>query len=162
MAEIIVLRTVHILCATFWFGSGLFSTFFLVPALARVEAAAGPVMGALQGRGLFRALPIAALLTILSGIRLMWIMSGGFAAAYFQTARGATFGLAGLAALLAFFLSILVGRPANVRMAELRQTGAGDEAEMRRLARRAGWAARGALVALILSAVGMSVARYLG
>ena len=73
-AELIFLRLVHILGATFWLGSGLFTTFFLVPALGQVgPAGAGPVMGALKQRGLFTVLPVMALLTILSGARLLHI-----------------------------------------------------------------------------------------
>ena len=69
--ELVVLRLVHILGGIFWLGSGLFTTFFLIPALGRAgPAAAGPVMGALQQRRLFTVLPVVALLTILSGVRL--------------------------------------------------------------------------------------------
>ena len=87
-AEILVLRLVHILGGIFWVGSGLFTTFFLVPALASSGPSAGPVMTALQRRHLFTALPVSALLTILSGLRLMWIGSAGFAPAYFASASG--------------------------------------------------------------------------
>src|SRR5688572_13718538 len=72
LTELLVLRIIHILGGIFWLGSGLFTAFFLTPALGRVgPAAVGPVMSALQQRRLFTILPIVAVLTILSGVRLL-------------------------------------------------------------------------------------------
>ena len=142
-AELIVLRLVHVLGGVFWAGSAIFSWLFLAPALAGVGPAAGQVMGALQRRGLFTALPVVALLTIGSGLRLMWIGSGGFGAAYFASGPGLTFALAGAAAT--------------------------DDAERARLAARLDATRRTATVAgvaggvlLTLAVVGMGVARYVG
>src|SRR5688572_4160460 len=118
-AEILILRLVHILGGSFWVGSGLFTTFFLVPALASSGPAAGQVMAALQRRHLFTALPVSALLTILSGLRLMWIGSAGFAPAYFASASGGTLAASRAAAIVAFLLALLVARPAAVRPAQL-------------------------------------------
>ena len=102
-AELLLLRLVHILGGIFWVGSGLFTTFFLIPALGRTgPAAAGPVMGALQQRRLFTVLPTVAVLTILSGIRLLQITSAGFSGAYLATLTGRTFLWSGLAAIAAF------------------------------------------------------------
>ena len=52
IAEILVLRLVHVLGGMFWVGSGLFSTFFLLPALAGAgPAAAGrPPSAASRGK----------------------------------------------------------------------------------------------------------------
>src|SRR5262245_3589663 len=110
-AEILVLRFVHILGGIFWLGSGLLVSFFLVPSLANAGPVAGQVMGALQQRRLFTILPIVALLTILSGLRLIWIASAGFSASYFGTRTGMTFAIGGAAAILAFVLSLVVSRP---------------------------------------------------
>ena len=170
-AEILVLRLVHILGGIFWLGSGLFTTFFLIPALGRVgPAAAGPVMGALQARRLFVVLPVVALLTMLSGFRLLHIASGGFAAGYFSSRPGQTLLWSGIAAVLAFLLSLLVARPAAVRagalgasLATLPEPERGARAaEMARLQRRSGGASVAAMVLLIGAAAGMAVARYLG
>src|SRR5687768_5581068 len=166
-AEILVLRLVHILGGIFWVGSGLFTTFFLVPALASSGPAAGQVMAALQRRRLFTALPVSALLTILSGLRLMWIGSAGFAPAYFASASGGTLAASGAAAIVAFLLA----RPAAVRAAQLGASlagtpeGAGRAAvagELAALQRRGGIATAVAVALLLLAAAGMAVARYLG
>ena len=169
--ELLVLRIVHILGGIFWLGSGLFTTFFLVPALGRLgPAAAGPVMGALQQRRLFTILPVVALLTIISGARLLQIVSGGFAPAYFASRPGQTLLWSGVAAVGAFLLSILVARPAAVRSGELSASlatmpdaeRAARLTEVEHLRRRSGLASTVAMVLLIGAAIGMAVARYLG
>jgi hypothetical protein len=63
-AELITLRLVHILCGIFWVGSGLFTSLFLLPALAGSRSAMGPVMAGLQRRRLFTVLPTVGLLAI--------------------------------------------------------------------------------------------------
>jgi uncharacterized membrane protein len=170
-SEILVLRIVHIVGGIFWLGSGLFTTFFLIPALGRLgPAAAGPVMGALQQRRLFTILPVVALLTIVSGVRLLQIVSGGFAPAYIASATGQTWVWSGMAAVAAFLLSMLVARPAAVRSGQLGASlatlpeaeRAARSGEIERLRRRGGVASTVAMVLLIGAAVGMAVGRYLG
>lgn len=169
-AELVVLRLVHVLGGIFWLGSGLFTTFFLIPALGRVgPAAAGPVMGALQQRRLFTILPVVALLTILSGVRLFQIVSAGFAPAYISSRTGQTFLWSGIAAVAAFLLSLVVARPAMVRAGQLgaamaslpEEQRAGRLAELERLRRRSALASLVAMVLLTGAAAGMAVARYL-
>ena len=170
-AELFVLRLVHILGGIFWVGSGLFTAFFLMPALGRVgPAAAGPLMGALQQRRLFTVLPVVALLTILSGVRLFQIASAGFAPEYISSRTGQTFLWSGIAAVGAFLLSVLFARPAALRAGRL---GAGiatipEEqrsargAEVENLRRRSAIASIVATALLIGAAAGMAVARYVG
>lgn len=170
-AELVVLRIIHVLGGIFWLGSGLFTTFFLMPALGRVgPATAGPVMGALQQRRLFTILPVVALLTILSGLRLFQIASAGFAPAYLASRTGQTFMWSGIAAVAAFLLSVLVARPAALRAGQLGAAIAGlpegqraeSGAEVERLRRRSGVASIAATSLLIAAAAGMAVARYVG
>ena len=169
-AEILVLRLVHVLGGIFWVGSGLFSTFFLVPAIMAAGPAAGPVMGALQQRRLFTILPVVALLTVLSGLRLMWIASGGFQPAYFQTASGATYAFGAVASVLAFALSLMVARPMAVRGTQLAgemakapegPARAAIAAELARVRRRGAVATTTGVVMLVIAASGMAIARYL-
>ncbi len=170
-SELIVLRIVHVLGGIFWVGSGLFTSFFLIPALGRLgPAGAGPVMGALQQRRLFTILPVVAVLTILSGTRLLQIASGGFSAMYFDSRTGQTFLWSGVAAVMAFLLSLLVARPAAVRIGQLSASlatmpeadRAARSAELERLRRRSGSSSTIATILLIGAAVGMAVARYVG
>jgi uncharacterized membrane protein len=169
-AEFIILRLVHILGGIFWLGSGLFTTLFLVPALGRLgPAGAGPVMGALQQRRLFTVLPLVAVVTILSGARLLHIASSGFASVYFTTATGRTLLWSGVAAVTGFLLSLVVARPAMVRagqlgasMATLAEAERGARAaEIERLRRRGANASALAILLLLVAGAGMAVARYL-
>jgi uncharacterized membrane protein len=168
-AELLTLRLVHILGGIFWVGSMVFTSFFLVPVLKSSPAVAGQVMTGLQKRRLFTLLPIAALLTIASGLRLLAIASGGFAGSYFSTAPGRTYATAGVAATLAFLLSVLISRPGFVRIGQLGASlaAAPDDAvrqrisaEMQRLTRRV-TISNGLVVVLLLStAAGMAIGRY--
>lgn len=168
-AELLVLRLVHILGGIFWVGSLMYTTFFLMPALASSPAAAGQVMAGLQKRRLFTLLPIIAVLTILSGIRLLWIVSAGFSDAYLATPTGRTFSVSAGAAIVAFLLSVLVSRPGFVRVGKLGATlaTATDEAtrhrisgEMQSISRRVAVANKIVAALLLLAAGGMATARY--
>ena len=169
IAELLVLRVVRVLGAIFWLGSGLFTTFFLIPALARAGSAAAPVMGALQGRRLFTWLPVVAVLTLLSGFRLLMIASAGFSADYMGSAMGQAFLWSGVLALLAFVVGMLIARPAGVKVGQLSaslasRTDAERAAlmpELERLRRRNSVGMLAATIMLVVSAVGMAVARYL-
>jgi uncharacterized membrane protein len=169
-AELLVLRLVHILGGIFWVGSLMYTTFFLVPVVKSSPAVAGQVMAGLQKRRLFIVLPTVALLTIASGIRLLWIASAGFEESYLSTSMGRAFSAGAGAAIIAFLLSMLVSRPAFVHVGRLAASLATttDEAgrqritaEMQRLNQRAA-VANGIVVALLLfTAAGMATARYL-
>lgn len=169
-AEVIVLRIIHIVGGMFWIGATMFMTFFLAPTLASMGPAAGPVMGGLAKRKLMTVLPIVAILTVLSGIRLMMIASAGFQAAYFQSPVGRTFAWAGTLAIVAFVFGMLVSRPAMMKAGRLSAelSAAPDDATRARLAgeidaaRRRGTIAGSIVLAmLILAVVGMAVARYM-
>ncbi|HUF12664.1 MAG TPA: hypothetical protein VMN78_06175 [Longimicrobiales bacterium] len=171
MTEFFVLRLVHVVGGMFWVGAGLFNFVWLGPALAQAGPAAGAIMLSLRRRRLFVVLPTVALLTILSGLRLMQLTSNDFSAAYFRTGPGATFSAAGAAAILAFLLGLTLAMPAQKRMAALGASlaSAADEAaraapraEMARLQRRMGVLGPVVTALLVIAAVGMAVARYVG
>lgn len=168
-AELVVLRLVHVLCGIFWVGSGVFTAFFLMPTLIGNPAHMAPVMAGLQQRRLFTVLPVVALLTIASGGRLMWLVSGASSTGYLSTPTGQTFAVSGGAAILAFLSSLLVGRPAFAKAGRLSATlnsiqdAAVRErvtAQIARLRRTSGLTGNIAMALLLLAAAGMSVARY--
>ena len=168
--EILVLRLVHILGGIFWVGSFMFTSFFLQPTLASSPGVAGQVMAGLQKRRLFIFLPVVALLTILSGIRLLWIVSVGFSDAYLATPTGRTISAGAGAAILAFLLSLLLVRPGFLKVGRLGATlaTATDEAarqrisgEMQRISRRMAIANWIVAVLLLSAAASMAVGRYM-
>jgi uncharacterized membrane protein len=158
--ELLVLRLVHILGGIWWVGAGLFTTFFIAPALkAAGPAAAGAVMGNMQKRHLFTVMPIVAILTMLSGLRLMMIVSGGNGD-WFRHMPGHIYSVSGALSIVAFLTSLLVARPAMVKAQKLAQ-GGGDSATIQKLQQRGATVTMIAVVLLVLAAAGMAVARYL-
>lgn len=167
--EILILRLIHILGGIFWLGAGLFSAVFLMPSVAAARMNPGPLFAELERRRYFVLLPIVAILTMLSGIRLLAITSGGFHEAYFATAQGLAYASGGASSLVAFAVSMVVSRPSNQRAAQLQANVpdlAGErlsavQAEIARLRRRGGIATSVAVATLVLSGALMAVARYL-
>lgn len=163
-AELLVLRLVHVLGGIFWVGSALFMAIFLFPALAASGPAAGPVMGAIQRRRIFMVLPIVALLTLLSGVRLMQITSDGFSASYFASPSGRVIAWGGTFAIAAFVIGLLVARPAGLRLMRLNagqpSADPGANAERLRLQRIVNVVGVVNVVLLLVAAVAMAVARY--
>lgn len=166
--ELIVLRLIHVVGGMIWVGGAVLMAFFIGPALQSVGPAAGPIMGALQKRKFMVVLPVIAILTILSGVRLMQITSGGFSAAFFQSPMGKTYAWAGLAAIVAFLMGIVVNRPTMIKLGTLQQSMASDPvskdkiaAEIRKLQQRMSLAGSIVTTLLLLAAIGMAVARYM-
>lgn len=167
-AELIVLRLVHVVGGIFWVGSSLFTFFFLMPTVMQAgPAVAGPVMGGLQQRKLMVWLPIVAILVILSGLRLMMIVSGGDAH-WFQHRVGHAFSVSGGLAIVAFLIGFTVNRPAMVKAGKLGQSAVSDaptkaaiQEEIRRLQRRSYIGTMVVTWLLVASAAGMAIARYL-
>jgi hypothetical protein len=168
-AELLTLRLIHILSGIFWVGSLMFTSFFLVPVIRSSPAVAGQVMAGLQKRRLFILLPVMALFTIASGLRLLAIASIGFSSAYFSTPTGRTFATSAVAATIAFLLSVFVSRPGFVRIGRLGASlaAAPDDtarqliaAEMERLTRRVAISNAFVVVLLLAASAGMAIARY--
>lgn len=168
-AEVLILRLAHILSGITWVGSGIYTSFFLVPALSGSPAVMGQVMAGLQRRRVFLVLEIVAGLTILSGLRLLWIDSAGFAESYMATGTGRTFSIGAGAAIIAAVLSFGVGRPAMVRAGAIAASLAAstDPSDRERLApqldrlrRRATIASTLAVGFGLLAASAMAIARY--
>jgi uncharacterized membrane protein len=167
-AELLALRLVHILGGTFWVGSAVFMALFLIPALASAGPAAGQVMGALQQRRIFIVLPVVALLTLLSGVRLMQLASDGFSAAYFNSPSGRVFAWGGTFAIVAFVFGMTVARPAGLKLGRLSAQPPAEEASeqqrrllerdrLQRVVRISGIVNLGLLLA---AATAMAIARY--
>jgi len=166
--ELIVLRIIHVLGGIAWVGIGLFMVFFLAPALQSMGPAAGQVMGALQKRKFMTILPIIAILTMLSGLRLMMIASGNFGPGYFQSPMGKTFAGAGVAAILAFIIGMVVNRPTMMKMGALQQSMTSDPvskdkiaAEIRKLQQRMAVVGFIVTALLLIAAIGMAIGRYM-
>ena len=169
-AEVIVLRIIHILGGIIWVGGMTIMAFFVMPVLTGLGPAGGPVMAGLNQKKFPVIMPIIALLTILSGARLLMIASANFQGSYFQSPVGRTFSMAGGLAILAFLFGLIVVRPVMMKSMALGQKlASADPAERTRLEQEmAGLRKRGAtantiiFIMLVIAALGMAVARYMG
>jgi uncharacterized membrane protein len=170
MTSLIILRLIHILFGAFWVGTATFMAFFLIPSLRGDPQTLGKVGQAMNARGVHKWLGIAAVLTLLSGLWMLWIVSGGDIATYARTRHGHGFTTAGGLAILAFLGGLFFARPAGLKAGELgaKLAAATDPAEKQRLAaevaamgKRAGIAGAIVVSLLILAVAGMAVSRYL-
>lgn len=166
---VIVARLLHVVLGIFWGGVGLFNFFYLGPAIRDAGPEGNKVMGALVGRGFLKVMPVAATLTILSGLWLYWRVSGGFQPEYMGSAAGMAYGAGGGAGILAFLVGMSFVRPNMTKAVQLSQAAAQAGADEREqiLARAqsarqvAGIANNAVTVLLIVTILAMAVARYL-
>lgn len=163
-----IARILHVVLGVFWVGAMLFNAFFLMPAMRDAGPAGAQVGAALMRKGWATVMPATALLTILSGLWLYWRVVG-FGAAAMVSSRGLTFGLGGLAALIAFVLGVAVMRPSMMRSMALAQAAASaPEAERpaliataTALRMRAARVSTVLTVLLLFTTITMSIARYI-
>jgi hypothetical protein len=126
-------------------------------------------MNELQKRRAFIINPTAGLLTILAGVRLLWIDSAGFNDSYMHTGPGRAFSIGGTAAIIAWLVQVFVARPAGVKLGGIAaQLAASPPAEDRarldaqaaRLRKRSESATLAAVLFGLLAASAMAIARY--
>lgn len=167
---IILLRLVHIVCGVLWTGFASFAAFLLLPAVNDAGPEGGKVMLALQRRGLVNILPLLGLGTIVPGLWLYWIQTGGFEPDLVHRTGALVVGTGGLLSMVALAIGLTVVRPSILRAAGIMGSleSSSDEgarkaalAEAGRLRTRAGSAGRLVAVLLVVSAAAMAVARYL-
>lgn len=170
MSIALALRLIHIVLGVFWAGTIFFLVLYLAPAIGRVGPDGGKVLAQISGARFFEVMPAVALLTILSGLWLMWILSGGFAASFFASHWGLALTVGGAASVVAFVVGTVIMRPTTLRLLDLgpRLGAATSEEERQRLGeeiaalrKRSRTASRWVAVLLLVAVAGMAAARYL-
>jgi len=162
-------RLLHVVLGAFWFGAVIFNSVFLGPALQDVGPDAARVGAAMVKRRVMVFMPIAAFLTILSGLWLYWRMSGGFTPEYMGSRQGQTLGLGAVAAIVAIVLGFTMVKPGMEKAAALGQRAAqasGSErdalaAQAQALRSRASTASNWVAGLITVTIVTMALARYL-
>jgi uncharacterized membrane protein len=168
-ALLVTLRLVHIAGGVLWVGFGVFMALILGPALDRMGPDGGKVMQAIGSKLHTTIMPLVAVLTLVSGFWLFWIVSGGFSPAYVHSRTGITFALGGVAALSAFLIGLILIKPAMTKAMLLSQSlaaapadrHAAIAAEAKRSRDRAIRVGKVATTLLVLATLCMAVARYL-
>jgi len=116
---LIVLRLVHVVFGVFWAGAIFFLVSFVLPAARSAGPAGGPYMRRLAQSSFVNALAGSAVLTVLSGFWLMWIVSGNLSPAWMGSPQGIALSIGGLAATVGLGIGLSVSRPAGKRMGVL-------------------------------------------
>ena len=169
-ATIIILRVLHILCGVYWVGTVFFIAQYFEPIVRGMGPAGAPIIQGLQARGYFSKMPIIAVITVLSGVGLLYIDSSGFSAAWMSSLTGVGLSIGALFGVAGLGVGLSVMRPTTVRMAKLNQEAqsipdgparAAHLAPMAGLRNRITIASRWTAALLLVAVVAMSVSRYL-
>ena len=169
-ALLTVLRLIHILCGVYWAGTVFFFVTFLEPTIQSLGPDGGKVMLKMIERGYMKLMPIIAILTVLSGVWMLWILSNGFSSSYMGSPIGMSLSTGGLFAIVAIVVGITVMRPAGERifaiakqLPEARDESAKQAlmAEMGKLRARNGLVGRIVFTLLVGAVALMAVARYI-
>lgn len=166
-ATLVMLRIVHVGMGVFWAGTIIFMALFIERAVRRAGPAGGAVMQEVMKLGYMVVMPVVAILTLVSGFWMYYVVSGGHAE-WFRSNTGMTLGVGGMLALLAFLIGILVMRPTMMKVQQLATQAQAAPPEQRDalMAQIAPLRTRGTLylriVAVMLAVVvlSMAVARY--
>jgi hypothetical protein len=166
----IVLRLIHIVSGVFWVGAFLLVVGFLFPAVRAMGPQGGRVMQeVMQRRRLPAYLGVAAGLTILSGFVMYGRVAAATNGAWASTRAGMTYGIGGLAAILAVVVGALVAGPAGRKLGKLGERvqasggppSAEQAAQMAALQVRMGRGMQVVAFLLLVAVVAMAIGRYL-
>jgi hypothetical protein len=158
-------RVVHVLLGAFWAGSVFFSALFLDPSVREAGPEGGKVMGALQRRGWMNVVLGMGTVTVLSGLYLMWVMSGHFSAGFMGSRPGILLSVGMLAGILILLVGFALSLPTSRGMGRVaaRMAGAGgppsaeDLAELGRLRGRMTLLLRVVAVLMLVAVVTMAL-----
>lgn len=167
---IVTLRIVHILTGSLWVGGVFIAAVFLMPSMAAAGPAGGVVMKEIVG---VRRYPLFMMsfmiITVLSGLGLMWWSSAGFSAQWMASPFGRTLSVGAAFTIIGAVFGVVVSKPSAERLqkigAEVQASGgppsAAQAAEMQMLQRKMLSATRVVAALLLLAAAAMASARYM-
>lgn len=166
---VLLLRILHVGGGIFWAGTLIFLTTLLMPSIRDAGPDGAKVMAQLQARNFLNIVPIVAILTVLSGIWLLWIVSAGFSAAYMGSPMGITLSVGMLVSLVALALGLSLVRPTAVRIGRIGAAMAAMEPgperdqmalDMGRLRGKMARSSNVTAVLIVIVVIAMAIARY--
>ena len=165
----ITLRLIHIVGGVLWAGWAFGLPLFVEPAARAAGPQGGPFMQALTSKTpLVTVMTLTPILVILSGVWLLWIVSGGFDVAYMESRHGITLTTAGAISIVAFVYGLIMVRPLGIRMGQIGReiamagnTSTGELLQELSGIRKA-LKTRGQIIGwlILFSVVGMAISRY--
>lgn len=119
---IIVLRLIHIFSAVFWVGTTILLFFFIVPTAKKSAPEGFHFLDKLMRQEkLSKWLPIAATLTVVSGLLAYIKDSKGFQIEWMTSASGIQFSIGAVSGIIAFLMGAFVIGPNTHRLGLLQQ-----------------------------------------
>lgn len=107
----LTIRVIHVLGGVFWAGATFMVVLFLEPVVLESGPAGGVVMGGMARRGYTRFIGIIATLTVLTGLWLMWTLSGHFSAGFMGSRSGILLSVGMVCGILALGVGLHGVRP---------------------------------------------------
>ena len=165
---ILVLRVIHIFSGVFWVGFSFFNVSFMQPAIAATGAEGQKLMSYLtQKTRLLATVYVTATLTMLSGVTMLWILSG-LKLSFLQSGYGLVLTLGGTAGFIAWVIGFFVIRGILDRMSalgrEIGKSGGPPSPEqagaMGTLVAQLGTTGRVGVIFMVVALLGMSAAQY--
>ncbi len=166
----LIMRILHILSGVFWAG-GLFSlAMFIMPSVNSSMPEGGKVMQRMINAYKFPIYMLAAgSLTVLTGLAMFDRLSGHFTMSWASAPHGLVLSIGAIAAIIAFFLGILVNKPKADRMGKIGQAimqagGSPTEAQMAEMTKlRMGITSMTKNIALLIlvAVICMAMAKYI-
>ena len=166
---IIVLRLLHIVAGVFWAGASFVVVGFVEPTASATGPEGGRFLQAFASRsGYSPSMTGAGLLTIVAGLWLMWLDSGGFQPAWMASGMGVALSVGALAGLAAAVVGLGLQSRNAMRLGAVAKSVQGQPggptpaqaAEMLALWDRLRSGGRWAAGFLAIAVAAMAVARY--
>jgi uncharacterized membrane protein len=115
--ELLILRLLHIFCGAFWTGGTIYLVMFVLPAVKALGPDGSKFMGQLmKTKKLPVFMTIVGVVNILTGLRLLMVLSCNFQPEWFGTHFGIAISIGMVAALGAFSIGSMVSRPTANKM----------------------------------------------
>jgi len=167
---VLVLRLLHIIGGVFWVGATFAFAFFVEPTAAALGPQGGAFVQRLTGRsGFSPAMTVAAFGSVLAGLALFWIDSGGLQRDWMAGGTGVTLSIGAACGLAGAVVGFVIQKRNADRMGALaramRQQAGGPTPEqlaaVRRLQGKLRTGGRASAVLLAAAVVCMAAARYM-
>jgi hypothetical protein len=170
MTYLTALRLIHISCGIFWAGATMYLAWFILPAVKSLGPEGGKFMQQLSKTNKLPQVMLSmGTLTVLSGILLIHILSGGFQSPWFGTSHGITISIGGTFAIIAYIMGLTINLPSVRKMgqigAAIASTGgipSQEQAQQMQSLRKKIYTATSVMALFLLVAViGMAIFRYI-
>jgi uncharacterized membrane protein len=166
---VLSIRVLHVLLGALWVGAVAVTAVFLDPTVREMGPEGGRMMGILQRRGFQRTVLIIAVFTVITGLWLLWHLSGGFSSSFMGSRSGIVLSTGGLLGIIALVIGGHVITPTGKRLGALgarlaaqgTPPGPEDSAEMGRLQRRLTTSLRAVALLVLVTIVLMALGPHL-